>query len=185
MSDQKLGRSEALLVFQVIGDHRPTGFQRKSGRRSKISADADDADNARLPTNALPNEKAVFSWNVFEHLTKLCAQALGREPRRIREKLIEPRSLQRADTEFGEDFLLTHTMMKGVQKRICALGGGCGFDDRRNRPIGGRHRIGYAASCGSRTLWFLPANLCRGVQPRQSHQRPLLEQNGHARRSGI
>ena len=129
MSDQKLGRSEALLVFQVIGDHRPTGFKRKSGRRSKISADADDADNARLPTNALPNEKAVFSWNVFEHLTKLCAQALGREPRRIRKKLIEPRSLQRADPELGKDLLLTHAVLKRVQKGICGFGCGFGFDD--------------------------------------------------------
>ncbi len=32
MSDQNLGRSEAFLVFEMIGDHRPTGFQRESGR---------------------------------------------------------------------------------------------------------------------------------------------------------
>ena len=32
MSDQNLGRSEALLDFEMIGDHWPAGFQRKSGR---------------------------------------------------------------------------------------------------------------------------------------------------------
>ena len=71
-------------------------------------------------------------------------------------KLIEARSLQRADAELGKDFLLTHAVTKGVQKGICSLGCGFGFDDGRSRPIGGRHRIGYAASCVSRKLWSLP-----------------------------
>src|ERR1700689_1911435 len=30
--DQKLGRSEPLLVFEMIGDHWPAGFQRESRR---------------------------------------------------------------------------------------------------------------------------------------------------------
>jgi hypothetical protein len=42
--------------------------------------------------------------------------------------------LQSADAELGKDFLLTNTMMKGVQKGIRSLGGGggSGFDDRSN-----------------------------------------------------
>jgi len=32
VSDQNLGRFEALLVFEMIGDHWPAGFQRESGR---------------------------------------------------------------------------------------------------------------------------------------------------------
>jgi hypothetical protein len=58
--------------------------------------------------------------------------------------------LQSADAELGKDFLLTNTMMKGVQKGIRSLGGGgSGFDDRSNWLIGGRHWIGFAAICGS------------------------------------
>ena len=178
MSDQNLGRSEALLRFEVIGDHRLAGFQRESGRRSEIRADADDADNAWLPTNARPDEETVFSWNVFEHLAKLGAQALGSKPRRVSQKLVEPWSLQRANAELGKDFLLTHPVMQGVQKRIRRLGRGCGFDDGSSWPIGGRHRIGYAASCGS-----FAANLCRPARVRQYRQLPLLEQNGHDRGS--
>ena len=32
VSDQNLGRSEALFVFEMVGDHRPAGFQRESSR---------------------------------------------------------------------------------------------------------------------------------------------------------
>ena len=119
------------------------------------------------PTPALTRRR-FSARNIFEHLAKLSAKALRSQPRRIRKKLIEPRSLQRADAELGKDFLLTHAVMKGVQKGICSLGCGFGFDDGWIRPIGGRHRIGYAASYASRTLWFFPANLCRRAQPRQS-----------------
>ncbi len=108
-----------------------------------------------------PNEKAVFSRNVFEHLAKLSPKALRRQARGVVKQLIEPRSLQRADAELGKDFLLTHAVMKGVQNGICGLGFGVGFDDGRCRPIGGRHQIGYAASCASRRALVSPANLCR------------------------
>ena len=100
---------------------------RSSGVR--IRADADNADNARLPANARPYEKAVLSRNVFEHLTELSAKALRGEPRRIGKKLVEPRSLQRADAELGQDLLLTHAVLKRVQKGICGFGCGFGFDD--------------------------------------------------------
>src|SRR6202042_2660043 len=76
--EQKLGRSEPLLVVKMIGDYWPAGFQRESRRRSEICADADDADDARPPTNAGPNKKAIFSRNVFEHLTKFSAKAFRR-----------------------------------------------------------------------------------------------------------
>ena len=46
------------------------------------------------------------------------------------EKLIEARSLQSTDAKFGQDFLLAHAVMQGVQKGICRLGCDCGFDDR-------------------------------------------------------
>ena len=177
MPEQNLGRSEALLRFEVIGDHWLAGFQRESGWRSEVRADADDADNAWLPTNARPDQEAVFSWNVFEHLAKLSAQALGGKPRRVSEKLVKPWSLQRANPELGKDFLLTHPVTQGVQKRIRRLAAGRRFDDG-SWPIGGRHRIGYAASCGS-----FAANLCRPARVRQCRQPPLLEQNGHDRGS--
>ena len=80
------------------------------------------------PTPALTRRR-FSAGNIFEHLTKLSAKALGSQPRRIRKKLIESRSLQRADAEFRKDFLLTHAVMEGVQKRICSLGCGFGFDD--------------------------------------------------------
>ena len=62
--------------------------------------------------------KRFSAGMIFEHLAKFSAKALGGQPRRIREKLIEPRSLQRADAELRQDFLLTNALMQGVQKRI-------------------------------------------------------------------
>ena len=145
----------------------------------------DDADNARLPTNASPNEKAVFSRNVFEHLAKLCAKAFSSQARRIFKKLIEARSLQRADAELGKDFLLTHTMAKGVQNGICRLICGFGFDDGRTRLIGGRHRIGYAASCASRKLGSVPPIYVAARNRASPAGCRLPEQNDQARRSCI
>ena len=123
------------------------------------------------PTPSLTRRR-FSAGNVFEHLTELGAKALGRQSRRVRKKLIESRSLECADAEFGEDFLLTHTMMKGVQKRICAVGCGCGFDDGSIWLIGGRHRIGYAAICGSRTLWVFRR---QSMSPRATAPVPLSD----------
>ena len=112
----------------------------------------DRRHNAGLPTDPRSDQKAVFTRNIFEHLTKFSAKALGSQARRIREQLIESRSLQSANSKLGEDFLLADTLVQGAQNRIWRLGCRFGFDDRRNRPIGGRHRIGYAASYASDAL---------------------------------
>jgi hypothetical protein len=111
MPDKNLGRSEAFLNFEIVGDHRAVGFQRKSSRGSEIRADAGDADNARLPTDPGPNQKPVFGRTIFEHLAKLGSQPLGGQTRRIRQKLVEPRSVQRADTNLREDFLLPNALL--------------------------------------------------------------------------
>src|SRR6185437_11076038 len=131
------------------GDHWPAGFQGESGRRSKIRADAHDTDHAWLPADARPDQEAVLSRGILQHLAKLSAKALRGQSRRFLEKLIEPGPLQRADTELGENLLLAHTVMQGVQNRICSLGLGIRFDDGLCRPIGGPHWIGYAARCAS------------------------------------
>ena len=68
-----------------------------------------------LPTDPGPDQKAVFGRNIFEHLAKFSSKALSGQARRIREKLVEPRSLQRANAEFGEDFLLPNALAQGAE----------------------------------------------------------------------
>ena len=102
----------------MIGDHGSARLQRKSGRRSEIRIDFGDADNSWLPTDPRPNEKLVLARKVFEHLAKLGSKALGGQPRRLREKLFEPGSLQGADAELGENFLLADALVQRAQSRI-------------------------------------------------------------------
>jgi hypothetical protein len=115
VSDENLRRSEAFLVIEMIGDDWLASFQRKSGRGSEVRADAGDADNAWIPTDAGPDQKAVFGGNVLEHLTEFSAKALGGQPGRIREELLEPGPLQRANSEFGQDLLLPNALLQRAQ----------------------------------------------------------------------
>ncbi len=118
MSDKDLRRFEALFDLEMVGDDGSAGFESKSGRRSEIGVDFGDAHNTRLPADAGANHKSVFGRKIFEHLAKLGSQAFRGQARRIGEKLVEPRSLQRADAELGQDFLLANALAQGAKSRI-------------------------------------------------------------------
>jgi len=109
--DKNLGRFEALLDFEMIGDHWSAGFERKPGRRSEIRADFGDPDHARAPTDPGANQELVLGRKIFEHLAKLGSKALRSEAGRIRKKLIKPRSLQCADAELGQNLLLPNALV--------------------------------------------------------------------------
>jgi hypothetical protein len=118
MSDENLGRSEALLALEMVGDDRPASFQRISGGGSEVRADAGDADNARIPTDPGSDQKAVFGRNIFEHLAKLSAKAFRGQTRRIGQELVEARSLQRANSELGQDFLLPDALLQSTHRQV-------------------------------------------------------------------
>ena len=118
MPDEYFGRSEPFFAFEMIGNHRPAGFQRKSGGGGKICADARDADNARIPADPGPDQKAVFGGNIFEHFAKFGAKTLRSQTRRIRQQLLEPGSLQRANAELGQDLLLPDALVQSAQRQV-------------------------------------------------------------------
>lgn len=118
VSDENLGRSEALLALEMVGDDRPASFQRKSSGGGEVRADAGDTDNARIPTDPGSNHKAVFGRNIFEHLAKLSAKAFCGQTRRISQELVEAGSLQRANSELGQDFLLPDALLQSTHGQV-------------------------------------------------------------------
>ena len=127
---------------------------------------AGDADNARVPADPGPDQKAVFGGNIFEHLAKLGAQPLGGQTRRIVQKLIEPRSMQGANPELGQNFLLPDALVQSAHGQVWRFARRLLFHDWQNWLIGGRHRIGYAAYASGGSL--VRANLRRRGRVRQS-----------------
>ena len=108
---KNFGRSEALFVFKMIGDHRFAGSQGKPRRRSKISPDSRNSDDSRIPSNPGTNEEAVFRRNIFENLTEFGAQSFCRQPRCVCQQLIEGGALEGDYTQFREYFLLPDTLL--------------------------------------------------------------------------
>jgi uncharacterized protein YjbJ (UPF0337 family) len=165
MPDKNLRRFEALFDFEMIGDYGPAGFQRKSRWRIEAGADGGDPDNARLPPDAGSNQKLVFGRNIFEHLAKLGSEALGGQPGCIRKKLLEPRTLQRANAELRQDFLLANALVQSAQSRIWGFACGFGVDDGRSRFIGW-HQIGFATFFRLEDPWALASHsMAPGAAP--------------------
>lgn len=59
---------------------------------------------------------------MFEDLAELGAQPLRREPRRLRQQLIERRTLERHDSEFRQNLLLPDALLQGPQRHIRNIG---------------------------------------------------------------
>ena len=76
---------------------------------------------------------------MFEHFTKFRAQALGRETRRIRQQLIEARTLQCGDAELGQDFLLLDPLLQGAQREIRSIAVWLRLHHRLDADIGCSH----------------------------------------------
>ena len=108
------GRSEALFVFKMIGDHRFAGSQGKPCRRSKISPDSRNSDDPRIPSNPGTNEEAVFCRNIFENLTEFGAQSFCRHSRCVCQQLIEGGALERDYTQLRKYFLLPDTLLQSA-----------------------------------------------------------------------
>ena len=122
MLHEQVGRPEALFVFEMIGDDGLARPQGKAGRGCEVGAHGRDADDARTPAHSRPHEEVVLGRNVFEDLTELGAQPLRREPRRLRQQLIECRALERHDSKFRQNLLLSNALLQGPQRHIRRVG---------------------------------------------------------------
>jgi hypothetical protein len=108
---QDLRRAEALLVLEVVGDHRLAGAQRIACRRGKIGADRRNAHHARLPADSCPNQKAVFSGDKLEDFCEFRTQALGYHAGRAFEQLVDGGTVERCHTQCGQDLLLPDALL--------------------------------------------------------------------------
>src|ERR1700738_5743090 len=112
---ENLRRSEALLVFQMIGNDRFARAQGKARRRGEISPDARNPDNSWTPANTGANEEAVLGRDIFKHLAELGAQTFRRQACGIDQQLIERYALQRRDAQLGQDLLLPYSLLQRAQ----------------------------------------------------------------------
>ena len=127
---QDLRRPEALLVLEVVGNHRLAGAQRKPRRGGQIGADAGGADNACVPTDAGADQQFVLGRDVFQHLAELGAQPFGRQARGVGEKRVERRALQRGHAQLGQYFLLPDTLLQCAQREVRGPARRLGLDHR-------------------------------------------------------
>ncbi len=128
---QKIGRAEALLVLEMVGDHRLAGAQGEASGRGQVRPDAGLADDARRPADPGADQELVLGRMVLEHLGELRAQALGGEPRGQVEQLRERRALECLDAQLGQQLLLTHALAQLAQARaLRLLAGGWLLDHR-------------------------------------------------------
>ncbi len=122
MLHEQVGRSEALFLFEMIGDDGLARPQGKPRRRCEVGAHGRDPDDARTPAHSRPHDKVILGRDVFEDLAELGAQPLRREPRGLRQQLIECRTLERHDSEFRQNLLLSDALLQGPQRHIRRVG---------------------------------------------------------------
>ncbi len=129
--DQEFRRPEALLVFEMIGNHRLAGMQGKACRRCEIGADAGRPDNAFVPANTGPHQQPVLSRHIFQNLAVFRLQPFRREAHGLIEQVGEGRTLERQHAQIGQNLLLANTQPQrsfGQAERIAVIGSP--FDDR-------------------------------------------------------
>ena len=108
--DQQLGRAEALLVLEMVRDHRLAGAQREAGRRGEIGPDLGLADDARAASRRRPGPAGGPRRAGAPAPCRIGAQALGGEPGGPVEQLGERRALERQHAELGQELLLPHAL---------------------------------------------------------------------------
>ena len=123
----------------MVGDYRLAGSQRESRRRGEIGTDRGDPDNALAPTHSGADTEPVFRRDVLQDLAELGTQALGRQARRLAEKLVEGGSLQRGDAQLGQYLLLADTLLQGALRQVRGVTLRFRLDDRLVAVIWGVH----------------------------------------------
>ena len=83
------------IIFQVIGDDRPSGSQCEACGRGKVGPHAGRPDHAGLPAEAGAHDEPAFLGPAFHYLGIVGLQALGDTLRRHVEQFGERRVLQR------------------------------------------------------------------------------------------
>src|SRR3546814_9830973 len=68
---QELGRTEALLLVQFVGDDGSGGLKRVTGGRFQIHAERGATDNALLPSHAGANERSEEHTSELQSLMRI------------------------------------------------------------------------------------------------------------------
>ena len=123
MLDQQLGRSEALFVFKMVGDHRLAGMKRITGRGSQIGTDARRPDDARIPPDPRAHQETVLGRHVFQDLAIFRVQPLGRQPCRVIQKIGQSRALKRQHAKLSENLLLPDSLSQRAFRHVIGMFG--------------------------------------------------------------
>ena len=112
MLDQEFRRPEALLVFEMVGNHRLAGMQGKTGRRGEIGAHAGRPDNAFIPPDSSAHQQAVLGLHIFQNLAIFGLQAFRRQACSMVKQIDEGRPLKRQNAKVRQDLLLANAQPK-------------------------------------------------------------------------
>src|SRR6516164_10514325 len=116
MLGKQFRRSEALLIFEVVGNNRLSGSQRVTAGRFEVGANTCRANNPFLPANSGTNQKSVFRRDVLQYLAVFGFQSLGCNASAVLEHVHKGRTLQRKDAKLREQFLLPNALPKSAAR---------------------------------------------------------------------
>ena len=118
MFDKQFRSSEALFVFEMIGNHGLARLEGVASRRTQIGADGGFADYTFAPADARANEQTFFCRKVLHDLTEVGAQSLGRHPRRQVEHVDKACTLKSQDSQFGKQLLLANALTESSASQV-------------------------------------------------------------------
>src|ERR1700720_2579065 len=108
MLDKQFWRSEALLIFEVVGNYGLAGAQSIATGRRQIDSHTCRTDYAITPANSRTNQKTILGWYVFHDFAVFRLQSFRRQTGGVIEHLREVRALQSKDTQLGKYSLLAN-----------------------------------------------------------------------------
>jgi hypothetical protein len=111
MYGEQLGRAEAFLVLELVGNDGLAGAQGKSRRRLQVGPDRGRTDQAGIPAHAGAQQETVLGRPVFEHLAELGFQALRGQADRLGQQPFQWHAPQRHHPKLGQDLLLPNAHM--------------------------------------------------------------------------
>src|SRR6516164_3903865 len=118
MLGKQFRRSEALLIFEVVGNNRLSGPQRVTAGRFKVGSNTCRANNPFFPANSGTNQKSAFRRDILQDFAVFGFQSLGCNASAVLEHVHKARTLERKDAELREQFLLPNALPESATRQV-------------------------------------------------------------------
>src|SRR5262249_16054755 len=116
MLGKQFRRSEALLIFEMVGNNRLSGPQRVTAGRFKVGSNACRANNPFLPANSGTNQKSVFRRDILQDFAVFGFQSLGCNASAVLEHVRKARTFHPKGGELREQFLLSNALPESAAR---------------------------------------------------------------------